>query len=213
MARLRPGFRSSGAWFRGPVQVGKALLGSIGSWRNPRVRIGDATCSADVPARILTAVGVGVGPCEDMVAVGRDWHLDAGPWVRTHDYLGHGTLSLMAALDHDWARSALPVSRAMGTKSSQPGRRGVSRASGSGQLPSHRHRKVQAWLEANPAFHCTLTCPSWLNPVEQWSGTRHRPVPGRYVRRCNADTVPPDPDSGPRSPGHCFSPRKSNTRA
>jgi transposase len=123
----------------------------------------------------------------------------------THDYVRHGTTTLLAALNvldgpigsadippGDRARGPMVIGRCMQRHRHQEFIRflnAVEAAVPAGKLVhaildnygSHKHPKVRAWLERHPhwTFHYTPTSGSWLNAVETFFSAMTR----RRLRR------------------------------
>lgn len=100
--------------------------------------------------------------------------------TRTHDYVRHGTITLFAALSYldgkiisrtethhthvEWLRFLKQIDRE--TPKDQDVHLIVDNYS------THKHEKVEAWLNKHPRFHVhfTPTSSSWLNLVERFFG-------------------------------------------
>ncbi len=135
--------------------------------------------------------------------------------TRTHDYVRHGTLALLAALDLDTGQVYYTCARRHRHQELLAFLRPLARRFPTQQVhlildnySPHRHHKVKAWRKANPRFHFhfTPTYSSWLNPIEHWFSALQRQVLargsladaaalrntlGRYVRGRNRQAVPP----------------------
>ena len=103
------------------------------------------------------------------------------PATMTHDYVRHGTTTLLAALN---ILDGTVVGRCMQRHRHQEFVRflnAVEAAVPAGKLihaildnyGAHKHPKVRAWLERHPrwTFHFTPTSASWLNAVEGFFAT------------------------------------------
>jgi transposase len=127
--------------------------------------------------------------------------LPGTPERATHDYEGHGTSSLYAALD---VKSSEVIGRVHQRHRAVEFLKFLKTIDG--QVPahldvhlvldnasSHKTPKVQRWLAAHPRFHVhfTPTSSSWLNLVERWFSELTtkllRRGAHRSVRALNAD--------------------------
>jgi transposase len=107
----------------------------------------------------------------------------------THDYKGHGTTTLFAALE---VAAGKVVGQCYARHRHQEFLKFLKRLDGEfpGEVKlhlvmdnygTHKHPRVQAWLKRHPRFvsHFIPTSSSWLNLVERWFGE----LTGKRVRR------------------------------
>ena len=114
----------------------------------------------------------------------------------THDYVRNGTTTLFAALS---MLDGKVISQCMNRHRHQEWIKFLKRIDE--QTPknkalhlivdnyaTHKHPKVQSWLNRHPRFHVhfTPTSSSWLNMVERW----FREITDKRIRRGTFDSVP-----------------------
>jgi transposase len=119
--------------------------------------------------------------CQALERTQRPLPLKKGyPRTQTHDYIGHGTITLFAALSYlegkiisrteqshthiEWLRLLKQIDR------ETP--RELDLHLIVDNYATHKHPTVQRWLKAHARFHLhfTTTSSSWLNLVERFFG-------------------------------------------
>ena len=117
---------------------------------------------------------------------------------RTHDYKRHGTTTLFAALDVATGEVTGTCADHHRTDEFLAFLKLVARAYPRRQLhlildnaSTHRHEKVQKWLDSHPRIHLhfTPTGASWMNQVEVWFSILQRRAINRGVFRSVAALV------------------------
>ena len=111
------------------------------------------------------------------------------PERRTHDYAGHGTTTLFAALDiatgevigqmHRRHRGAEFLQFLRTIEANVPTHMDIHLVMDN--YATHKTPTIKAWFARNPRFHVhfTPTSASWLNQVERWFAT----LTHNYIRR------------------------------